>query len=61
MTGDANSYTPVEFRYIVFQPFRGEIIQGTIASCGSDGIWINIQFFRDIFVPPDKLPKVSKL
>jgi DNA-directed RNA polymerase III subunit RPC8 len=61
MTGDANSYTPVEFRYIVFQPFRGEILQGKIESCSAEGISINMQFFRDILVPPEKLPQVSKL
>lgn len=61
MPGDASSYTPVEFRYVVFQPFRGEVLQGTIASCGPDGIWINIGFFRDVFVPPGKLPEISKL
>jgi DNA-directed RNA polymerase subunit E'/Rpb7 len=61
MPGDANSYTPVEFRYIVFQPFRGEILQGTIASCSNEGIRISMLFFSDIFVTPDRMPQVSKL
>ncbi|KAI6236623.1 hypothetical protein M3Y95_00177400 [Aphelenchoides besseyi] len=60
MPGESDSYTPVEFRYVVFQPFRGEILQGTIASCGSDGIRVSMSFFCDIHITPDKLPKVSK-
>ncbi|KAI6224350.1 hypothetical protein M3Y99_01401700 [Aphelenchoides fujianensis] len=60
MAGDADSYTPVEFRYIVFQPFRGEILQGTIARCTREGIRISMCFFSDILIPPDKLPKVSR-
>ncbi|CAD5224347.1 unnamed protein product [Bursaphelenchus xylophilus] len=60
MAGDASSYTPVEFRYLVFQPFRGEVIQATISSCTTDGVKLTMDFFSDIFVTPDNLPEVSK-
>lgn len=61
MAGDAASYTPVEFRYIVFQPFRGEVLQATISSCSSEGIKLSMTFFSDITISPEKLPSVSKL
>ena len=62
LPGDADSYTPVEFRYIVFQPFRGEILQGTIAGGSrADGLRVSLTFFSDIIISPDKLPKISFL
>ncbi|TKA63597.1 hypothetical protein B0A49_04671 [Cryomyces minteri] len=38
----------VEFRLIVFRPFKGEIMQGVISSSSVHGIK---NFFEDIFVP----------
>lgn len=46
----------VTFRLVVFRPFKGEILQGTIAhSDVKDGIWLNMDFFEDLQVPPSVL------
>lgn len=46
----------VDFRMIVFRPFRGEILQGTIAQSDvKDGIWLSMDFFEDLQVPPSVL------
>lgn len=42
----------VEFRIIVFRPFKGEIILGRISSASEYGLKIGLDFFDDICVPP---------
>jgi DNA-directed RNA polymerase III subunit RPC8 len=41
----------VEFRLIVFRPFRGEIIEGKIISSSKEGIRVSLEFFDDILIP----------
>ncbi|THY90142.1 hypothetical protein D6C93_06668 [Aureobasidium pullulans] len=41
----------VDFRMIVFRPFKGEILTGKILSSSDMGIRISMGFFDDIFVP----------
>ena len=41
----------VDFRLIVFRPFRGEILQGRITANNFEGIRISMDFFDDIWVP----------
>lgn len=41
----------VDFRMLVFRPFKGEILQGKIVSNSEVGIRITMDFFDDIFVP----------
>lgn len=41
----------VEFRLIVFRPFKGEILEGTLHDCDPTGITIHLDFFNDIWVP----------
>lgn len=46
----------VDFRLIVFRPFKGEILQGKIVSNNAAGIRITMDFFEDVWVPaPDML------
>ncbi|KAL1975281.1 hypothetical protein VTN31DRAFT_3673 [Thermomyces dupontii] len=45
----------VKFRLIVFRPFKGEIIMGKITGSTEQGLRIGLEFFNDIFVPPDLL------
>jgi len=45
----------VEFRLVVFRPFKGEILLGKISSASQHGIKIRLDFFDDIFVPPHLL------
>ncbi|RYP71438.1 hypothetical protein DL771_004805 [Monosporascus sp. 5C6A] len=47
----------VEFRMIVFRPFKGETILGKISSATPDGIHIRTRFFEEIFVPYKELPE----
>ncbi|KAL8730255.1 MAG: hypothetical protein Q9181_004722, partial [Wetmoreana brouardii] len=41
----------VEFRLVVFRPFKGEIVAGRISTASQDGMRIALDFFDDIFVP----------
>lgn len=45
----------VTFRLIVFRPFKGEILQGTISRNSMDGITVSMGFFHDVFVPAGAL------
>jgi len=60
LPGEASSYTGVVFRYIVFQPIIGEIIEGVISKSGREGLSISLHFFQDIIVEPESLPSVSR-
>ncbi|OAP63726.1 DNA-directed RNA polymerase [Fonsecaea erecta] len=53
--GTGNANVNVQFRMIVFRPFKGEIITGVIQRCTPEGIRITTRFFDDIFVPPTML------
>ncbi|KAI9858532.1 MAG: DNA-directed RNA polymerase III subunit rpc25 [Vezdaea acicularis] len=48
-TGIAN--VNVEFRLVVFRPFKGEVLVGKISSSTEHGIKIRLDFFDEIFVP----------
>ncbi|KAI7674309.1 hypothetical protein KC318_g1671 [Hortaea werneckii] len=37
---------------IVFRPFKGEIIRGTITNSTVNGIFISMDFFEDVIIPP---------
>jgi DNA-directed RNA polymerase III subunit RPC8 len=41
----------VEFQLIVFRPFIGELITGTVSRCTRDGVYVSLGFFNDVFVP----------
>ncbi|KAI9681143.1 MAG: DNA-directed RNA polymerase III subunit rpc25 [Caeruleum heppii] len=49
--GDGTVNVNVEFRLVVFRPFKGEVILGKISSSTNHGIKIRLDFFDDIFVP----------
>ncbi|KAF7503420.1 hypothetical protein GJ744_003750 [Endocarpon pusillum] len=53
--GDGFVNVNVEFRLIVFRPFKGEIITGRISSCTEHGIRVSVNFFSDIHVPTSLL------
>lgn len=46
----------VEFRLVVFRPFRHEVLHGRITSASPEGINLRTTFFSDIFVPATSLP-----
>ncbi|KAI1176031.1 RNA polymerase III subunit Rpc25-domain-containing protein [Nemania sp. FL0916] len=55
--GDGFVNVNVEFRMIVFRPFKGEILFGTISNASPDGLKIRTDFFEEIFVPYKELPE----
>lgn len=52
---DGGSHIQVEFRYIVFRPFVGQVLTGKIRSSTQVGIHVSMDFFDDIFITPDHL------
>ncbi|KIM97708.1 hypothetical protein OIDMADRAFT_105227 [Oidiodendron maius Zn] len=57
--GDGLVNVNVEFRLIVFRPFKNEVLIGRISSATDQGIRIRTAFFDEIFVPRDRLPEGS--
>ncbi|KAI9746116.1 MAG: DNA-directed RNA polymerase III subunit rpc25 [Claussenomyces sp. TS43310] len=47
----------VEFRLIVFRPFKHEVMFGKISSSSVHGIRLRLDFFDEITVTPDMLPE----
>ncbi|WPG97668.1 Hypothetical protein R9X50_00044800 [Acrodontium crateriforme] len=47
----------VDFRILVFRPFKGEILSATITHSNIRGIYLSMDFFEDIVVPPALLPE----
>ncbi|KAK7182053.1 hypothetical protein DPSP01_008219 [Paraphaeosphaeria sporulosa] len=45
----------VEFRLVVFRPFRGEILHGRIKSANEQGMVIDLDFTHEVFVPQANL------
>lgn len=50
----------VEFRVVVFRPFKGEVMQARIRSSTPHGINLRTEFFDDIFIPFDQMPEGSE-
>lgn len=53
--GTGNVNVNVEFRMIVFRPFKGEVIAATIKANSPHGIYLSTEFFENIFVPDTML------
>ena len=49
----------VTFQVLVFRPFAGEILEGTIRGSNGDGLVVSVDFFDNIVVPPKYLPEPS--
>lgn len=45
----------VDFKLIVFRPFKGEIIRATITQSTPSGIELSTDFYDDLVVPPETL------
>jgi len=48
---DGSAHYKVTFRLVVFRPFVGEIITGTIVSQTKDGVRVSVGFSDDIMIP----------
>ncbi|KJE97932.1 hypothetical protein CAOG_07999 [Capsaspora owczarzaki ATCC 30864] len=56
VSSDGSTRTEVVFRLIVFRPFEGEVVSGTIRRSIPSGIIVNIgTFFDDVFIPAENL------
>lgn len=53
--GTGNINVNVEFRMIVFRPFKGEVIAAKIRANTPAGIYLTTEFFDNIFVPETML------
>jgi len=53
--GHGSAHVNVEFRLIIFRPFKGEVMTGQISSSTMYGINIQTDFFDEIFIPQDGL------
>ncbi|PLW31591.1 hypothetical protein PCANC_16227 [Puccinia coronata f. sp. avenae] len=49
--GDGCLYHRVEFTLVVFRPFIGEHIIGTVKSTSPAGVRVSLKFFDDIYIP----------
>ena len=48
---DGGAHVNVEFRMIVFRPFKGEVLTGRISSATAAGVKVRTDFFDEVFVP----------
>ena len=48
---DGGSHHRCTFQMILFQPFVEEVLSGTIRKSTSEGVWVSLGFFQDIFIP----------
>jgi len=58
--GDGSTHTKVSFRFVVFRPFIDEVILGLVKTSNSEGIFVSMDFFDDIFIPGNRLQTNSK-
>lgn len=47
----ACQHVSVEFRLVMFRPFVGEILTGTVVSCDEEGVRISMGFFDEVHAP----------
>jgi len=39
LPGDGGHHTPVDFRFVMFKPFIGEVLTGKVKNCSRDGVF----------------------
>ena len=52
---EGSTHQSVKFRLVVFRPFDGETLVGTISQSDEKGITVSMGFFDDIFIPANRL------
>ena len=57
--GNGSHHTAVEFRLVVFRPYPGEVMTGTVVSCDRSGVRVSLGFFDEIHVPARLLQQPS--
>lgn len=56
---DGSATYRASFQQLVFRPFMGEIIVGTIISSNTNGLVASLDFFEDLTIPAKFLPQPS--
>eukprot|EP00127_Corallochytrium_limacisporum_P004880 Clim_evm24s191 gene=Clim_evmTU24s191 len=57
---DSGTYfSTVEFNYVVFRPFIGEVMTGKIRNMSHHGIRVSLRFFDDVWIPTKHLQDPS--
>ena len=55
--GEGSAYTMVKFRLLVFGPFVGEVLQGTIYKQDEEGVVVTLYpFFDHVYIQASQLP-----
>jgi DNA-directed RNA polymerase III subunit RPC8 len=57
--GDGGAYIRCVFRVIIFRPFPSEILRGKVYNSDVNGIYVNVDFFAHIRIPPDQMQENS--
>lgn len=57
--GNASQHMVVEFRIVVFRPYAGEVLTGTLVASDPQGMRISLGFFDEIQVPSHLLQPPS--
>ncbi|KAF9619072.1 hypothetical protein IFM89_005086 [Coptis chinensis] len=58
--GDGASTFTVNFRWIMFRPFVGEVLSGEVEESDAKGLRLSLGFFKEITLPAHLLPNPSK-
>lgn len=58
--GDGAAFATVKFRMIVFKPFVGELLVGSVKSMDHNGVVITLDFFDQVLIPPSYLQRESE-
>lgn len=56
---DGAAFFKVRFRVVVFRPFVGEVITGTLIGSTKEGVRVSLDFFNDVIVPEHSLQDPS--
>ena len=56
---NASMHLPVEFRLVMFRPYVGEVLTGTVVSSDPKGMRVSLGFFDEIHVPSRLLQSPS--
>lgn len=49
--GSAARHVEVRFRLLVFRPFVGEVVLGTVLGTSKQGVTVSLGFFEDVLIP----------
>lgn len=55
--GEGSAYTKTDFRCIMFKPYVGEILIGKVKYCCRSYVKVTLEFFDDVLIFIDQLPK----